>query len=214
MSSINQAYDKYVAKEDNRIQHNNLTFIRNSRHWNSNITDQWGLLHCGIAAVRHATMYPHLWVNSFIAVNLNPTERIPFEEWCENIDAHMQSSDSFDLVLQNDNNIDKYLLLSYTWKAISTEHKTAAVYILKKNEGNAWGFDCCRNIADVVCVTSSKLHTFQPAIFIAMEDLSHLTCGYDAVYLNGNGQVADIDPHMVRVETNRKKSNDGLSMMI
>ena len=113
-SSINQEYDKYVAKEDNRIQHNNLTFIRNSRHWNSNITDQWGLLHCGIAAVRHATMYPHLWVNSFIAVNLNPIERIPFEEWCENIDAHMQSSDSFDIVLQNNNNIDKYLLMPYT----------------------------------------------------------------------------------------------------
>ena len=78
-SYINQAYDKYVAKEDKHIQRNNLTFIMDSRKWNSDITNQWGLLHCGFAAVRHTTMHPQLWVNSFIAVNLNPIERIVFE---------------------------------------------------------------------------------------------------------------------------------------
>ena len=39
-SSINQVYDKYVPKEEKRIQRKNLTFIRESRQWNSNITDQ------------------------------------------------------------------------------------------------------------------------------------------------------------------------------
>ena len=92
-SSITQAYDKYVVKEDKHIQRNNLTFLRESRQWNSNITDQWGLLHCGLAAVLHTTIHPPLWVNSFIAVNLKPKERISFEEWREKIAAHMQSSD-------------------------------------------------------------------------------------------------------------------------
>ena len=59
-SSINRAYDKYVAKENKIIQHNKLSFLRESRQWNSNITDQWGLLHCGIAAVRNTTMHPQL----------------------------------------------------------------------------------------------------------------------------------------------------------
>ena len=57
-SFINQAYDKYVAKEDKNIQRNNFTFIRESRQWNSNINDQWGLLHCGLADLRHTTMHP------------------------------------------------------------------------------------------------------------------------------------------------------------
>ena len=57
-SSINQEYDKYVAQEDNHIQPNNLTFLTDSRQWNSNTTDQWGLLHCGLAAARHTTMHP------------------------------------------------------------------------------------------------------------------------------------------------------------
>ena len=78
-SSINQAHDKYVAKEDNHIQRNKLNFIRDSRQWNSNITDQWGLLHYSLAAVRHTTMHPQMWVNYFIAVNLKPTEMITFE---------------------------------------------------------------------------------------------------------------------------------------
>ena len=100
--------------ENNCIQHDNLNFIRDSRQWNYNITDQRGLLYCGLAAVRHTTMYPQLWVNSFIAVNLKPTESIIFEEWYENISAHMQSSDSFDLVMHKNNNIDQYLILLYT----------------------------------------------------------------------------------------------------
>ena len=78
--SINQAYDKYVFKEDKPIQCNNFTFIRESRKWNSNINGRWCLLHCGLSAVRHTTMHPQLWVNSLIAVNLKPTERIKFEE--------------------------------------------------------------------------------------------------------------------------------------
>ena len=78
-SSINQAYNKYFSKEDKIIQRNNLDFLRDSRQWNSNITDQWGLLHCGFSDVRHTMIHPQLWVNSFIAVNLKPTDRIPFE---------------------------------------------------------------------------------------------------------------------------------------
>ena len=106
----------------------------------------------------------------------------------------MQSIDSFDLVMQNENNIDNYLLLADTWQAMSTEHKTVAVDILKKHEGNAWGFDCCRNIYNAVCFTLTELHTLHPAVFISMEDLSYLILGYEDVYLNGDGQVDGVDP--------------------
>ena len=38
-SSKNQAYDKYISKKDKCIQLKNLSFFRESRQWNSNITD-------------------------------------------------------------------------------------------------------------------------------------------------------------------------------
>ena len=38
-SSTNQAYDKYISKKDKCIQLKNLSFFRESRQWNSNITD-------------------------------------------------------------------------------------------------------------------------------------------------------------------------------
>ena len=111
----------------------------------------------------------------------------------------MQSSDSFYIVLQNNNNIDRYLLLPDTWQEMSTEHKTAAVEILNKHKCNVWGVDCCRMIPDAVCVPLSEIHTLQPAIFLSMVDPSHLTCGYEDVYLNNDGKVADVDPQIVRV---------------
>ena len=123
-------------------------------------------------------------------------------------------SDSIDLLLQNDNNIDKYLLLPGTWKAMSTEHKTSDVEILKKHEGNAWGDDSFSKIADAVCVPLSELHTLQPDIFLEMEYSSHINRGYKDVYLNDNGWVDDVYPQISIVETNRKKAKNGLLMMI
>ena len=50
----------------------------------------------------------------------------------------------------------------------STEHKTAAVEIVNKHEGNAWDVDYCSHIAFSVCVPFSGLYTLQPDIFLAM----------------------------------------------
>ena len=97
---------------------------------------------------------------------------------------------------------------------MSTENKTAALEIVKKHKGNEWGVDCCSQIANAVCVPLFKIHTMQPSIFIAMEDPSHITRGYKDVYLNDDGEVDDVDPQILRVETNREKENDELSMML
>ena len=126
----------------------------------------------------------------------------------------MQSSGSFDLVLNNNNTIDKYILLPATGQAMSTEHKTTAVEIVKKHEGNAWGDDSFSKIADAVCVPLSELHTLQPDIFLEMEYSSHINRGYKDVYLNDDGWVDDVYPQISIVETNRKKAKNGLLMMI
>ena len=47
-----------------------------------------------------------------------------------------------------------------------------------------------------------------------MEDPSHISLGYEDVYLNNYSEVDDVDTQIVIVETDRKKANDGLSVML
>ena len=48
-SSINQAYDKYTTKENNRIQRKTVQIVRSVER----VVDQWGLVHCSLVAIRH-----------------------------------------------------------------------------------------------------------------------------------------------------------------
>ena len=82
-SSINQAYDKDVAKTDKKVQRETLSVVHELEGSNNCIT-QWHLLICGLAAVRYTATHRHIWENSFIAVNLHPPQHmISFEEWCQ-----------------------------------------------------------------------------------------------------------------------------------
>ena len=71
-SSINQAYDKLVAKMDKQVQRLNLGWLRGTKRNLNALCDQWDLVHCGLAAVRWTIAHPECWINSFIAVNLHP----------------------------------------------------------------------------------------------------------------------------------------------
>ena len=192
-SSINQAYDKYVAKSDKAIQRINLNYLKATSRYNSCITDQWGLLQCGLAAVRHTGRTPSLWINSFKAVNLLPSNQISFEDWCKKIAPFMQASDSFDLVTQDEVDVDLYLLLPALWQAMSTADKTEAVRIVKSYENNAWDIDCCRELASALTVNMSDLQSLQPAIFLAIDDPSHLSREFEDAAIDTQGRTLSED---------------------
>ena len=97
----------------------NLSYLRQDCAHNKNIINQWKLLLCGLAAVCYTGQHPHIWEGSFIAVNLHPKHQIPFEEWCKKLEPFMKASDSFDLVAQNNNNLDRYTLLPKLWQALN-----------------------------------------------------------------------------------------------
>ena len=156
-SSINQAYDKYVAKEDKRIQRINMMYLKELCKTNSRITGQWDLLHCGLAAMRHSGRNPDLWENSFRACNIQPSSQIPFREWCKKIEPFLVSGDSFDLVTQDDHAIGEYMLLTMVWYSMSTAKKTVAVSIVKQHGLNAWSVDCCQELASTLDVTLTEL---------------------------------------------------------
>ena len=68
---------------------------------NSNLIDQWDLIHCGIAAVQYTCRNPEVWISSFESVNLYPTRMIPFADWCKKLEPFMQATDSFNLITQS-----------------------------------------------------------------------------------------------------------------
>ena len=83
------------TQSDKHVQRKSLAFFYKMPRFNSNIVDQWDLVLCGCAAVRHTRDHPEIWEGSFIAVNLHPNHQVPFEEWCKKIAPFMQASDSF-----------------------------------------------------------------------------------------------------------------------
>ena len=70
-SSVNQAYDKFVAKNDKREHRMTLGTLREIQGAN-NIFNQRQMVHCGLSAIRVTTADPDIWINSFKAVNLHP----------------------------------------------------------------------------------------------------------------------------------------------
>ena len=214
LSSINQAYDKHVAKSDKSVHRVSLGWLRSDRTWCADIVDQWALVCCGLAAVRHTGRHPEIWETSFEATNTHPQRQISFQDWCKKIEPFMMAADSFDLITQNDNDINEYKLLPAIWQAMSPEQKRAAVSIVEKFGNNAWNIECCAELVKELSVKMSDLTSLQPAIFVAMENPSHLDRGVEE----------DDDPSLVEprdpegaaivdaVEANRAKASSGLSM--
>jgi len=100
-SSYNQAYDKHVAKSDKHHQWRSLTFMHGTKKRNSNLIDQWDLIHSGVAAIRYTKRNPEVWISSFVTVNLHHMRMIPFADWFKKLEPFMQATNSFNLITQS-----------------------------------------------------------------------------------------------------------------
>ena len=69
-SHINQAYDKYVAKEDKVSKVESLAMLQSVKHIDKGFVYQWRIVHVGLYAVR--SMKPETWTRSFRACNMDP----------------------------------------------------------------------------------------------------------------------------------------------
>jgi len=87
----------------------------------------------GLAACRHTIKSLKLWVNSFIAVNLHPFHQIPFKDWCNCIEPFMKATNGFDVITQNNNNLNEYSLTPGIWQAMSEVKKMMSVSIVAKH---------------------------------------------------------------------------------
>ena len=76
-----------TERQNNQIEACSLTFMRSMKRRNSNIIDQWDLIHCGVAAVRYTHCNPEVWISSFVSVNHHPMRMIPFADWCKKLES-------------------------------------------------------------------------------------------------------------------------------
>lgn len=88
-SHINQAYDKFQAKQDKQVTRELLEMCRNSVTTHVN---NWQLI--GILSVGIKNLPADIWKKSFIAVNMHPDHRISFQEWINKISSHIDTGEA------------------------------------------------------------------------------------------------------------------------
>ena len=200
-SSINQAYDKFTAKEDKRVQRKTLPNLRQM----VGIVDQWGLVHSGLAAVRNTKENPEIWINSFRAVNLDPTHQIPFLDWIKKIESFIQSGDSFK---SNETNvIDEYLYLPSFWHAMLPEEKKQAFAVVERHDCR-WSPSCVQELKTVCSVSLADMHLLQTCISLAIANPGHLNRGFPTnEYDSSSRTLTSVEE---AAETTRKDANHGL----
>ena len=108
---------------------------------------------------------------------LHPSKRVSFEKWCKRIEKFTQAGDGFELVTQNDNALDEYTLLPYASHAMIPVEKKAAFDIVNFFDNNAWGIECCRELMAALKVNLSDIISLQPAIFLAIDNPTHVDRG-------------------------------------
>ena len=65
-----------------------LAFLRKTNKISKGIVDGWQLIHVALAAIRE--LAPDSWIHSFDKVNLKPSTRVGFDEWCKRIEHYLQ----------------------------------------------------------------------------------------------------------------------------
>ncbi len=107
--------------------------MRGMKNRNSNLIDQWDLIHCRVAAVGYTHRNREVLISLFVSVNLHPMRMIPFADWCKKLEPFMQAADSFNLITQSQE-INEYTLLPVLWQAVlPVDKKTAATIIRRLN---------------------------------------------------------------------------------
>ena len=109
-SEINQAFDRFVARAGKKRAAKALDDLRRAHV--SPIIDQWTLVMVGLAMLRDCDT-SCVWESSFIAVNMHPLHRLPFEEFLPKINGFVQAADKFDSEV-----IDVSALLPKSWLKI------------------------------------------------------------------------------------------------
>ena len=110
------------------------------------------------------------WSNSFEKVNLRPTKRKPFEEWCLMVQDTLVSGSDFEIETYK---VDPYKALPSWWRGMKKENKQEAYNIVSNNDG-VFSAKCIREVKNKTCIPFSDMQTFRVCIELAQENAEQL----------------------------------------
>lgn len=168
-SHVNQAYDKFVAMSDKVHKRECLGMLRNAKHINSGVIDQYGLLHASLYTIRATTK--KTWTSSFQACNLDPLTRVSFPEWCQRIGSFLQTGQTF----KCETLLDKYSLLPTFWHGTTPEDKKLVVEVISGHGG--FTVQCCKDLLSRCRVAFADQQSLRPCYELAMQYPHHLDLG-------------------------------------
>ena len=171
--------------------------------------DQYGLIHCGLAAIKHTKERLWIWTNSFKACNLDPEAQVEFDVWIGKISQFLQGGDTFKRDRER-NAFDGYKLLPPFWHAMNTEEKSLALTIVQTHS-EPWSVDCILMLKRECKVVMSSMSALQTCITLAIEDPSHLRRGIPAEDAEEEERV--VDDEEAAAEEQRVKADHGLTML-
>ena len=206
---INQAYDKYVAKEDKVSKVESLAMVQSTKHIRKGVVDKWGLVHVGIYKVR--AMNPETWTRSFRACNMDPIVRLTFPGWSKKIESVIQIGQSF----KSDEGgvgyqIDTYILLPSIWYGMSPDEKKDVVAIIDKHGG--YYVACLLELYEKCFIATKEFHSICVCVECSSKEPAHLERGVpmasELVISAASNTV------LGAVEASTKGINDGLNFFL
>ena len=166
-----QMYDQKVAIDDKKSMRQSLAYLRQSNKLTKGTIDGWALIHVALAAVRELS--PDSWIYSANKVNLKPSTRVPFGEWCARISHYLQGGESS---FKPEVVRDAYTALSPFWHGMDPAEKQLAVSIVESHE-DGYSVACVKELIAKVHVPMLEMQNLRIAIELAIKDRSHLERG-------------------------------------
>ena len=167
-SHVCQMYDQRVARDDKKSMRQSLGYLRQSNKLVKGTIDGWQLVHVALAAVRE--LDSNSWVYSADKVNLKPSTRVSFQEWCKRISHYLQGGESS---FKPEVVRDTYALLSPFWHGMTPDEKKLAIAVVTSH-GHGYSIACVKELIHRVHVPAVELQSLRVAVELAMKDPSHL----------------------------------------
>ena len=168
-SHVNQAHDKFVAKEDKSNSSESLGLMRRARCNHGKIVDQWGLVHVVLHMMR-ATK-PDTWTRSFQACNLDPRTRVPFSEWCNKTSSFSLGGQTF----KEEDKLDPHALLPGFWHGMTPAEKKVAVALIDREGG--FTVKCVKALEEECSFRRKDLNHVRVCYELAKANPQHLERG-------------------------------------
>jgi len=162
--------------------------------------DQYELIQCGMRLVRQ--LQPATWVVSFRRVNLDPTTRLPFQEWCNKIKNYIRAGELFKEESVDITPQQKFALLPPFWHGMTPGERRVVMAVIDSHS-KKYSAECIYMLCSECNLLISHIADVRVCAFVSREHPETLDYDASCLTITNDTQVPDNNYHAT-------KQNDGL----